>query len=304
MILFSFPSHDYMAQGLLQLCALERGECAVHRFPNQELYITVKARVRGEHCVILGSITPPDEHVLSLLLLAHTLKKEGARRVTALLPYLAYSRHDKSKPGESLAVAWAGSLFRASGIDGVITADLHSQRDEHLLALPVTSLSTATLFAEQIKLHGLTDATLVAPDNGAIRRCCEVRAAAGMSGEIFHFEKERTLQGITHTGSKGDIRSTVVVVDDMLDTGGTLVSACEQLNEKGAREIYIMVTHGLFTGSQWERLWELRVKKIFCTDTIAIPTKVRARPIATLSVIPLLEPTLRQEVNDYAEQIR
>ena len=300
MILFRFPSHDYMAEGLLQLLNLEHGESVVHRFPNQELYITVRARVRGEHCVMLGSITPPDEHLLSVLLLAHTLKKQGARRVTALLPYLAYSRHDKEKPGESLALALIGSLFRSSGIDEVITVDLHSQRGQHLLELPVTSLSSAALFAEQIRLDALTDATLVAPDNGAIRRCCEVQAAAGMTGEVFHFEKERTPRGITHTGSKGQIRSRVVVVDDMLDTGGTLVSACEQLNEKGAQEIYIMVTHGLFTGAQWKKLWELRVKKIFCTDTIAIPAELASQPIAALSVVPLLQKILQHEVNKYA----
>ena len=117
-----------------------------------------------------------------------------------------------------------------------------------------------------------------------------------MSGEIFHFEKERTLHGITHTGSKGAVASRVVMIDDMLDTGDTLVSACEQLNERGVREIYIMVTHGLFTGSKWKKLWELRVKTIFCTDTVAIPTEMRSQPIVTLSVIPLLDPALRQEV--------
>jgi ribose-phosphate pyrophosphokinase len=112
MILFTFSSHEHLGERLRELCALEWGEFAVRRFPNQELYLTLETRVRGEDCAILGSISPPDEHLISFSLLAHTLKKQGARVVTAVLPYLAYSRHDKDKPEESLAVAWLGSLFK------------------------------------------------------------------------------------------------------------------------------------------------------------------------------------------------
>jgi ribose-phosphate pyrophosphokinase len=149
----------------------------------------------------------------------------------------------------------------------------------------------------------LTDATLVAPDNGAISRCREIKTAANMPGELLCFEKQRTLRGITHKTSKGEINSRVVVVDDILDTGATLVSACEQLNERGAQEIYIMVTHGLFTGSQWKKLWDLRVKTIFCTDTTAIPRELESEPIVTLSVIPLLQARLKEEVNLHARSI-
>jgi ribose-phosphate pyrophosphokinase len=304
MILFTFPSHDYLGDHLRNLCALGRGESAVRRFPNQELYVTLETRVRGEDCSILGSVGPPEEHMVAFSLLAHTLKKQGAHVVTAVLPYLAYSRHDKDKPGESLAVAWLGSLFRSSGIDEVITVDLHSQRAEQFLGLSMKSISSAPLFAEQIELHDLRDATLVAPDHGAIRRCREVQAAAGMTGDILSFEKERTLLGISHTGWKGEVGERALVIDDMLDTGSTLVSACERLKVGGAREIFIMVTHGLFTGSQWMKLWELNVKTIFCTDTVPIPAGVRSQPVETLSIVPLVAPMLRQEANRYAERIR
>jgi len=95
--------------------------------------------------LVLGSIAPPDEQILSLMLLAHTLKKGGAGNVTAVLPYLAYSRQGKEKPGESLGTAWIGSLLKGSGSDEVITVDVHSERDKELLCLPVLSLSTARL---------------------------------------------------------------------------------------------------------------------------------------------------------------
>lgn len=298
MILFSLPTYDHMADTLLKSYSIRRGDFSINRFAIQELYIIVRGLLRGEHCVVLGSIAPPDEQLLSFLLLAHTLKKEGARRVTALLPYLAYSRHDKFKPGESLAMAWVGSLLKSSGIDEVITFDLHSQWDKELLPIPITSISTAQLFAEAIKNHSLTDAALVAPDNGAIRRCCEVKDAANLPGDIVYFEKQRTLQGITHTASVGDLGPRVVIIDDILDIGGTLVSACEQLNEKGVREIYIMVTHGLFTGTQWRKLWALKVKTIICTDTIALPKELNSEPIETLSVIPLMQRQLEEVYGD------
>jgi ribose-phosphate pyrophosphokinase len=299
MFLFTFSSYDYLGERLRNLCALEHGEFAVRRFPNQELYLTLETRVRGEDCAILGSIGPPEEHMVAFSLLAHTLKKQGAHAVTAVLPYLSYSRHDKDKPGESLAVAWLGSLFRSSGIDEVITVDLHSQRAEQFLGLSIKSISSSPIFAQQIELHGLRDATLVAPDHGAIRRCREVQAAAGMTDDILSFEKERTLLGISYTGWKGKVGERALAIDDMLDTGGTLVSACERLKAEGAREIFIMVTHGLFTGSQWMKLWELNVKRIFCTDTVPIPAGVRLQPVEAISVAPLVAPILRQEVNRY-----
>lgn len=294
MILFSLPSHGSMADTLVKLCSLQRGEFSINRFANQEMYIVMRGLVRDEHCVILGSVAPPDDQLLSFLLLAHTLKKEGARTITAILPYLAYSRHDKNKSDESLAIAWVGSLFKCSGIDEVLTVDLHSQRDKELFPIPITSISSSQLFAEAINKHSLTDTTLVAPDNGAIRRCAEVRAAANMSGKVAYFEKERTPQGIAHIASVGEFGAKVVIIDDMLDTGGTLISACEQLNEKGVREIYIMVTHGLFTGSQWKKLWALRVKTIFCTDTIALHKELEAKPIEVISVIPLMQRQLKE----------
>ena len=289
MILFSLPSYDYMANTLIQLCSLERGDFSINRFANQELYAVVRGPSRGEHCLVLGSIAPPDGQLLSLTLLAHTLKKEGARKVTALLPYLAYSRHDKDKPNESLAAAWVGSLFKSSGIDEVLTVDLHSQRDRELFSIPIAAISASTLFAEAIEKHFLTDATLVAPDNGAIRRCCEVKAAANMPGEIVYFEKQRTLRGITHVASSGELGSRAVIIDDMLDTGATLVSVSEILSAKGVKEIYIFVTHGLFTGSKWKKLWTLPVKGLFCTDTIAPRKELESEPIVTLSAIPLLQ---------------
>ena len=290
MILFSFPKYEHLAEPLAALPRIRAGEFTITRFDNRELCARVQTPVSREACGIVGSVAPPDAQMLSLLLLAHTLKKDGASRVTAILPYLAYSRQDKNKPGESLAAGWLGSLLKASGFDEVLTVDIHSERDKELFPVPLVSLSTAELFAAAIQKWRLTDATVVAPDNGAIPRCEAVKRAAAMPvAETPYFEKRRTAAGITHHGPIGKVGARVVLLDDILDTGGTLLSACEKLLAAQVEEIYILVTHGLFTGISWKRLWSLGVRRIFCTDTVPPPAGVEA---TILPVAPLLQEAL------------
>jgi ribose-phosphate pyrophosphokinase len=231
--------------------------------------------------------------MISLLLLAHTLSKEGAARITALLPYLAYAREDKIKPGESLATAWVGALLRASAVDEVWAVDVHSTHDPELFPLPLKSISPAALFGDCLKKSELTEASFVAPDEGAVARCEAVRAAAGISPEkVVYFQKQRTANGITHRDRIGRVQRRAVVVDDVLDTGETLVSACRRLVSAGVEELYICITHGLFTGERWRELWSLPLKRIFCTDTVPSCASLEDPRITTLSVGPLLRAQL------------
>ena len=294
MILFALEKYEAMGAALERtLPWLRYGEFRVGRYDNGELYASMHTPAAFDHCVVLGSIAPPDEQLLSALLLANTLRKEGAGKLSALLPYLAYSRQDTDKPGESLAIAFVGRLLAAAGFDQVITADVHSEADKQLFPIPIISLETAQLFADTIKKYRLTEATIVAPDNGAIARCKAVKAAAGiLEGETPYFEKQRIGTGIAHVGPIGNVGSLAVLIDDMLDTGTTLVSACQKLVEAGVREIYIMITHGLFTGERWKQLWSLGVKRIICTDTVPLPGGFDSRDIETLSIVPLLRQQL------------
>lgn len=175
----------------------------------------------------------------------------------------------------------------------MITVDVLSERAKRLFPIPVHSLCPAEVFAEAMNRCGLNGATIAARDQGAIGRCEAVQSAAGMaSGKIPYFAKQRTATGITHAGPIGEVGRQAVIVDDILDTGGTLLSACEKLIEVGVEEIWIMVTHGLFTGERWKRLRGLRVKRIFCTDSVPPPAGVCGEDIFRLSIIPLLEKEL------------
>jgi ribose-phosphate pyrophosphokinase len=291
-ILFTFPEYAEMGRGLAAFLGLQRGQFCFERFPNQELHAAIQTNVASEECLILGTLAPPDERLLSTLLLGHTLKKEGARRVTALLPYLAYARDEKQKAGQSLATAWVGVLLQASGIDEVMAVDVHSPAVFACFPMPLMSLSPADLFAHELARLRLLDATIVAPDEGARERCQAVKRAAGMTREVVVLEKRRTREGVVHVGISGAVGQQAVIVDDILDTGGTLVSCCEQLQQRGARDITILVTHGLFTGELWHKLWSLGVQRICCTDTLPqLPE--RTSHIHILSVLPLLHDSLK-----------
>jgi ribose-phosphate pyrophosphokinase len=297
-MLFSFSEYAQISEALRGLTCLQPGQFSITRYDNQELHAAVQSPACGEPCFILGTVAPPEYHMASMLLLAHTLRKEGAQRVVGILPYLAYAREDHPKPGESLTAAWIGAVLKASGFDEIWTIDLHSEHDKQLFPLTLVSFVPARLFAECIRKLGLDDASVVAPDKGAIPRCDAVKAAAGMtSGDIVYFNKRRTASGIIHSDLIGKVGSRAVIVDDILDTGRTLISACERLVRAGAEELYIFVTHGLFTGQTWRNLWSLPVKHIFCTDTIPACATVHDPRITILPVGPLLCEKLTTQIN-------
>jgi len=291
--IFSFSEYSHVNRFLCDLPGMDAGRFAIERYLNQELRAVLHSTVSGKHCFVLGSVAPPDSQLLALLLLGHTLKKEGAHRVTGLLPYLAYAREDKIKAGESLATAWLGDLLKACAFDRVWTVDLHSEHDKQLYPLPLESLSPAATFAECLKQHELTEASFVAPDEGAISRCEALTSAVGRTrDDIVYFQKRRTAGGIVHHDPVGRVERRAVVVDDVLDTGATLVSACEKLLTAGAEELYLCATHGLFTQQGWQTLWSLGVKRIFCTDTIPACAHIRDPRIITLPIGPLLRTKL------------
>ncbi|MCL4416710.1 MAG: ribose-phosphate diphosphokinase, partial [Actinobacteria bacterium] len=293
--LYTFPSHKYMIKNLKQITNLTLGKFALDRFPNNELCVKLQTHTMERDCIVLGNIAPPDSNLVSFLLLCHTLQKENAYKITALLPYLAYSRADKKEPQKSYTTDLIGKLLSTSGVNEVITVDIHSPHVNQLFPIPLISLSPSRIFADEIKKKSLQNATNVSPDEGAIRRCEKVAKQIRGTSNIAFIEKKRLRKGIKHLGLHGAVGQQAVIVDDILDTGKTLISACEILLKKGAKEIYIMVTHGLFTGNEWKKLWELRVKHIYCTDSISLPKHATSENITVLSIIPLLIEELQEE---------
>lgn len=287
--LFAYPSYAYLEKELIQFPNLVLGKFELKRFSNDELYITLQNQVKGYECIVLGSLAPPEINIFSYILLCHTLKKENATNIMAVLPYLSYSRHDKNEPQKSYALPLMGKLLFSAGIDKVITFDIHSPIAKQLFPMPLISLSPAKLFAKEIMSQSMQNATIVAPDEGAIERCQAVSKELGIVGDIAYIEKKRTDKGVTHNELHGTVGKQVIIIDDILDTGKTLISCCQKLLNIGVKEICVMVTHGLFTGNEWQKLWELGVKRIYCTNTIPLSEHVRSQKITVLSIIPLLK---------------
>lgn len=288
--LFFFSSYEQMAEKIINSSNFLKGDFLCSRFSNGELQITVKTSVIHQTCIILGSIAPPESNLFSFISLAHTLKKEGAKKCIALLPYLAYTRHEHKELGKSHLTALMGELLSSSGIDLIITIDIHSVTAKDLFPMQVMSLSPATRFAEELKQISYIPDTIIAPDEGALDRSKEMVKALGSSIPIIVMHKKREKTGVVHLEFTGDIGKKVLIIDDMIDTGETLVSAVRMLVALGVQEIIIMVSHGLFTGDLWKLLFTENVKKIYCTDTIPLlKEKTENYPIHILSVTSILQ---------------
>jgi ribose-phosphate pyrophosphokinase len=273
---------------MLSAAGAEPGAVVVERFANGELSVGIEPEPEDKRCVLTGSIAPPDEQLLALAMAAEALKRHGAAAVLGLLPYLAYARQDKEEPGRALGIALVGRLLRAGGVDALVTIDIHSDRAAELLEMPVTSLSPAEVFAAELRRRDFLDATVVAPDEGALERSREVAEAAGIPAPPAWLSKERTASGVVHRGLEGKVGRRAVVVDDILDTGGTLISCCRELRRRGVEETVAMVTHGLFTGESWKELLPL-LDALYVTDSIPAVAVDPPDGVSVLSVGRLIE---------------
>lgn len=263
------------------------GNCGVLRFLNGERHVRIYDDVSGQDCLVISSIAPPDEQLLTLLMITDALKRGGARSVRVFLPYLGYARQDKFEPGESGGIALIGSLIKAAGVDKVITIDAHSKLDQKLIGLPFTSLSPASIFIPAIHDLGWKDVTIVAPDEGAIARAQAVADALESPHPVAHLAKIH-VDGIVHLNLTGEVSKHAVIVDDIIDSGRTLVSACNVLREKGVQEIAVVVTHGLFTGGAWKRLFGLGVKTLLTSHSCPEAKSQKHTNVHVISLNPLL----------------
>ncbi|MES2200358.1 MAG: ribose-phosphate diphosphokinase [Chlamydiota bacterium] len=289
-LLFSFSFYEEMAREILKSPFFSRGDFDCSRFSNQELHLMLKTPVLGQTCIILGSISPPEINLFSSMILAHTLKKEGAKKCVALIPYLAYTRHEHEEAAKSQVTALVGKLLLSSGVDQIITIDIHSKAAAELFPLPIHSLFPAKIFSDELKRISFIPDAIISPDEGALERSKEVAKVLDSLIPVLAMYKKRENNGLVHLDFMGPIGKKVLIIDDILDTGETLISAVRVLKALGAQEIVVMVSHGLFTGDFWKQLFELNVQRIYCTNTTCPPReKTEKYPIYFLSVTSILQ---------------
>lgn len=290
MKIFSGTSNKPLAQKIAKNLGIALSDLEVFIFPDGEKRVRLLDKVAGEDCVIVQPTSPdPDGNYMELFFIVDALKRSGAKSVTAVIPYLGYQRQDHVfRDGEAVSLEVIATLLKWGGVDEIIAFDLHSIKIPEIFKIKLNHLSALSLFAQEIKKMG-GNTVLVSPDAGGIRR---IKILSGMLNNMPFavIEKDRDLATgkITMGRISGDSASwrkeNAIIVDDMISTGSTIITAANLLKNKGAKNIYVFATHAVFSDEAPKILGKSSLKRIFVTDTINIPKEKRFPKLAILSV--------------------
>jgi len=246
------------------------------RFPDGEFYVRADAKLEGEHAIVVQSTPyPQSDNLVELCLLLDLAKDLGAPRVTAVVPYLAYARQDKRfKPGEAISVRTVCKLIEHSGASDVFTVDVHEVEVMRNFACPAYNLTAMPLIGKYLAKLDLHDPIIIAPDEGASPLA--KRIAVELMADHDYLEKRRVTPTQVEVRPKRLSVSNrdVVIVDDIISTGGTIIEAAKILKKQGARRLYAACTHPVFAGKALKKVLAAGVKKVVATDTIEHRTSV------------------------------
>ena len=270
-------------------CSL--GKSSITRFSDGEIYFQIEENVRGADVFIVQpSCTPVDSNLMELFLMIDAFKRSSARRITAVLPYFGYARQDrKDKPRVPISSKLVSDLLVASGTHRLLTMDLHAPQIQGFFSIPVDHLFAAPVLVEYFQKLNLPNLTVVSPDAGGVERA---RAfAKRLNAELAMVNKRRLEANVAQVMNViGDVEGqNCLVVDDMIDTAGTLVKTVEALKENGAVKVYACATHPVLSGPAVERIEKSLLEEVIVTNTIPLSAeKRRCKKIRTLSVAQLL----------------
>jgi ribose-phosphate pyrophosphokinase len=288
---FSGTANVALAEAVAARLDLHLGNRVLEHFPDGEVHIQVRERVRGGDVFIVQPTGPPvGEHLLELLLLADACRRAGAERITAVVPYSGYARQDRREhAGEPLSARLVAQLVEAAGVVRVVAVDLHTRSVEGCFGIPLEHLSAADLLAEAIRPPvARDDLVLVSPDLGAAKLAERYAARLGLPLAIVH--KSRTSgTDVKVGGLVGDVRGRApIVIDDMISTAGTLAAAIGALLAAGALpDVTVAATHALLVGPAAERLARLPIRRLVATDSLTLPVPAGVR-LERVSLAPLL----------------
>jgi ribose-phosphate pyrophosphokinase len=260
-------------------------------FSDGENYCQIDENVRGADVfVVQPTCSPVNDHVMELLILLDAFRRSSASRITAVMPYFGYARQDKKdKPRVPIAAKLMADLLTASGADRILTMDLHTLQIQGFFNIPVDHLFAAPVLLDAIREMEVKDLVIVSPDVGGVARARAIGKRLGASLAII--DKRRSGPNETEVLNViGDVHGRdVLILDDIIDTAGTLVQAEEALRKQGARRTFAAAVHPVFSGPALERIQDSGLETLFVTNTIPVEDAMRRCPkIRTLSVAPLL----------------
>jgi len=298
MKIFSGSSNKPLGEEIATQLNLALSPVEIFIFPDGERRIRLEETVLDEDVVIVQPTTPPtDTHYFELFLLADAAKRSGAKSVTAIVPYLGYQRQDHIfRDGEAVSLDVIVNTMQSVKIDKVISFDLHTIKIPEIFSIPMVHLSALPLFVEEIKKQGWDglDTSLVSPDMGGIRR---IKMISELLRDMPYatVEKNRDLAtgNVEMAGLTGEVAQRMLIVDDMISSGGTIVKAAKLLKEKGAKEIYVFATHAVFSSDASDLLEKSVVDRVYVTDSVFVPEEKKFSKLQILSLAPSIAEALQ-----------
>jgi ribose-phosphate pyrophosphokinase len=278
--LFSTHSNEELAGEILyKTKKLKKGKCLITHYKDGEILVHVDELVKGKSVYVLGSTFPPAENILELIILINALKANGARKITALIPYFGYGKQDRIKySGDAMSAKLMVKIIEDAGANAIVALDLHSRQVAGYFRVPIIELNGNKILAEAIKKLKLKNLVVLAPDLGADERSKKFAGELGVRN-LAAIEKHRPrVDEAKVTNFTGEVKNkNVVIVDDLSQTGGTLIEVAKFLKVKGAKDIYVALTHLVATGPVVANLrGEKNIKKIFTTNSIVSAKYFRA----------------------------
>ena len=280
-----------LAHAICNCLGMELGQAAVKQFSDGEIYTQILENVRGADVfVVQPTCTPVDHNLMELLFMIDGLKRASAQRITAVLPYYGYARQDrKDKPRVPISAKLVASMIERAGANRILSLDLHAAQIQGFFDVPVDHLFAAPVMIDYFKPHRPPHLTVVSPDAGGVERA---RAfAKRLQAPLAIIDKRRqdvNVAEVMHIIGRVKDRNCLIV-DDLIDTAGTLVKATEALLEKGATSVSACATHGVLSGPALERIESSRLTEVVLCDSIPLSERARkCRKIRSLSVAPLL----------------
>ena len=285
-------SNRPLAEAITAYLNVPLARCIVRRFADMEIFVEVQENVRGEDVFILQSTSAPaNDHLMELLILVDALKRASARRITAVVPYFGYARQDRQPgPRTPISAKLVANMIVRAGADRVLTLDLHAGQIQGFFDIPTDNLFAAPVMVEDIrKVFPNDNLMVVSPDVGGVVRARGL--AKRIDAPLAIVDKRRERPGESEVMNViGDVAGhTCILVDDIIDSGGTLVNAAEALLEQGANVVTGYITHGVLSGGAVARIMASRLKELVITDSIQpSDSVVKAHNIRVLPIAPLL----------------
>ncbi len=289
--IFAGRAHPALAREICDYLRIPLGELTLYNFSDGENYCQIDENVRGADVfVVQPTCSPVNDHVMELFILMDAFRRSSASRITAVMPYFGYGRQDKKdKPRVPIAAKLMADLLTASGADRILTMDLHAAQIQGFFNIPVDHLFAAPVLLEAIRKLDLEDVVIVSPDVGGVARARAIGKRLG--AQLAIIDKRRTGKNETevlHVIGEVDGRN-VLILDDIVDTAGTLVQAVEALWSQGARRVFGAGVHPVLSGPALDRIEASRLEQLLVTNTIPVDAAVARCPrIRPLSIAPLL----------------